>query len=376
MRVVHIIKVIRAAGAEQHLLTLLAGLRQRQVDARLLLLVEPQNPMQSYVEALQIRDVPVERMVIQHHADPTLLPRLMRKLRQLKPDVVHTHLIHADLYGTLAARLTGVRLVVSSRHNDDSFRRRAPVRLLLRGLWSLTDAGIAISDAIATFSIEVEGAPAEKIRRIHYGLENTPPLDRAGVRQALLGELRLPADALLVGMVCRLVEQKGVTYGLRAFANIAADFPSAHLLIVGEGPLHDNLMEAVIDFGLTERVHFLGWRADTPRLLAGLDGLLAPSLWEGFGLVLLEAMQQATPIIASAVSAIPEVVVTEQTGLLVAPRDVDGLTGALRRLLADDMLRRQFGTAGRVRLETAFSATTMVEATLTLYQQLATHPRT
>ncbi len=160
MRVVHIIKVIRIAGAEQHLITLLGGLRAQGIDARMILLVEPQNPMENYIEALNTQDVPVQPMVIRHHADVTIVPRLKQALEALSPDIVHTHLIHADLYGTIAARWIGVP-VISSRHNDDAFRYRAPVRLVNRMLWKMTTAGIAISDAIKVFSIKVEGSQPE-----------------------------------------------------------------------------------------------------------------------------------------------------------------------------------------------------------------------
>src|SRR5690348_13901063 len=124
MRVIHVIKADRAAGAEQHLLKLLAGLRARDIDVQMILLVEPKNDMQNYVQALKDLGVPVHRMVIYHHADVLIIKRLRDKLIELQPDIVHTHLIHADLYGTLVARWAGVPIIVTSRHNDDAFRYR------------------------------------------------------------------------------------------------------------------------------------------------------------------------------------------------------------------------------------------------------------
>ena len=367
MRVVHIIKVIRVAGAEQHLITLLGGLRAKQIDARMILLVEPHNPMDHYIAALNAKGVPVQPVIIRHHADVTLILRLKIELEKLAPDMVHTHLLHADLYGTLAARLVGIP-VISSRHNDDAFRYRTPVKVVNKTLWGITTAGIAISDAIARFSIEVEGAKQAQMHRIHYGLDTSVKgLDRADAQKKLISELGLPVDAVLIGMVCRLIEQKGVRYGLDAFCKIAQEFPQAHLLVVGEGGLRPQLEAKTQAAGLDSRVHFLGWRAEAARLMAGLDILLAPSLWEGFGLVLLEAMAQQTAIIASRVSAIPEVVVDRETGILVAPRDVNGLAEAMSELLRDPALRQHMGMMGRDRLETAFSATRMVDETIALY---------
>lgn len=369
MRVIHVIKAVGIAGAEQHLLTLLPGLRSCGVDARLILLFDPRRPMGEYAAAMAAKGVPVEALPIRHHADVTVLARLMSRFRQEKPDAVHTHLIHADVYGILAARLSGVRAILTSRHNDDAFRARQPVRMVNAALWRSVQAGIGISEAITRFSIAVEGAPAERMHTIHYGVDvSQPPLDRGAARRVLLQELGLPESARLVGMACRLVEQKGVSYAIDAFGRIAAEFPDAHLLIAGEGRLRAALeVQAAL---LAERVRFLGWRGNIPAFMAGLDVLLAPSLWEGFGLVLLEAMAQQTPIIASAVSAIPEIVIDGETGHLVQVRDAAGLADALRGLLADVAYRQHLGLVGRDRLEMAFSADTMVRRTLELYQQL------
>ncbi len=373
LRVVHIIKVTNIAGAETHLLTLLDGLKKRQVDVRLVMLVERGRPMEDYAAALVERGIPVEKLVIHANADPTLVFRLGKLLRTIQPQIVHTHLFHADLYGTLAARWAcrGAALI-TSRHNDNAFRRREPYRSLNRWLWGRAKAGIAISDSIARFAVEVEGAPVSRLRTIHYGLDYVArnPADRQSARQMLRRELNLPDDALAIGITCRLVEQKGVSYGLQAFARIMARFPGAHLLIVGDGPLRQPLENEAAALKLGDRIHFLGWREDVPRLMNAFDLLLMPSLWEGFGLVILEAMACQLPVVASAVSAIPEIVVNGETGLLVPPRDVEALAEALTQLLNDAPLRRHMGMLGEDRLETEFNAERMVDQTLNLYQEL------
>jgi glycosyltransferase involved in cell wall biosynthesis len=371
MRVVHIIKVVRIAGAEQHLLTLLEGLRANHIDARIVLLVEPSNPMENYVQAAGARGIPLERVVIRSHVDMSLHYRLWKLLKDLQPDIVHTHLLHADLFGIPAARAAGVPIVVTSRHNDNTFRRRSPIKQMNRSLWEMADAGIAISHALARFCIEIEGAPPEKIHTIYYGLDaNRWSVDAGSARAVLRGELNMGKQDMLVGLACRLIEQKGVNYGLRAFERVAQHFPTAHLVIAGEGPMRDALENQARWMVASERVHFLGWRADVPFLLAGLDILLAPSLWEGFGLVLLEAMAQAVPIIASDVSALPEIVVHGETGLLVPPRDADALAEALALLLGDKALRRHLGLMGQERLEDHFDTARMIGETIALYERL------
>lgn len=367
-RVIHLSKMTGAAGSEGHLLALLPGLRARGVDARLWMLVEPGNPVQDYVDRAEALGVPVERVIIRRHFDPELWRRLAVRLRDARPDLVHTHLIHADLYGIPAARWAGVRGVVSSRHNDDRFRRWLPVRVLSRWLWRQADAGIAISEAIRRFAIAYEGVSPQKIHTIHYGLDpasvHAPPDARTRLRQ----ELGLPADAPLVGSVCRLIEQKGLDNALDGFAQVAAEFPAAHYAIAGDGPLRGALEAQAARLGVADRVHFLGWRADAPAIFAALDVLLAPSRWEGFGLVFLEAMALGVPVISTRVSAIPEVIADGETGWLVPPDDPAAIAGALRAALADPDERCRRGEAGRARLESQFTVDAMVERTLAVYR--------
>jgi glycosyltransferase involved in cell wall biosynthesis len=368
MKVTHIIKATRISGAERHLLILLPALKARGVDVSLILLEAPLYPVDDMVAQLTAAGVPVVRIPIYRHLDWSVIGRIRAALRDLRPDIVHTHLIHADLYGTIAARLARVRTVISSRHNDDSFRRLLPIRLMSRLLWRMTSGGIAISQAIARFCIDVEGARPDKIMTVYYGM-TLHEQDRNDARRARLSERNLPNDALLVGMVCRLIDQKGVVYGLRAFAQVAPRFPNAYLLIAGDGSRRSALETEARTLGIADRVQFLGWQKDTSALLASLDILLMPSLWEGFGLVMLEAMAQSVPIIGSAVSAIPEVVLSGETGLLVPPRDTAALAAALEQLFQDSALRRHMGMMGQDRLETSFSVERMAADTLAVYNR-------
>jgi glycosyltransferase involved in cell wall biosynthesis len=369
-RIIHLSKMTGTAGSEGHLLVLLEGLRAAGTDARLWILVEPDKPVQDYVDRARSLGIPVERFVIRRDLDPALWRRLVSRLRGTSPDIVHTHLLHADLYGITAARRACVPYVVSSRHNDDRFRRKPLVRLLHRWLWRQTDAGIAISEAIRQFCITVEGAPIDRMFTIHYGLDPASIQAPPDARAQLCAALDLPGDALLIGSVCRLIEQKGLIYGLQGFAQIAGQFPTAHYVIAGDGPLRAELEAAAQALHLAAWVHFLGWRSDAHAIFAALDLLLAPSLWEGFGLVFLEAMALGVPILGTRVSAIPEVVIDGETGWLVPPRDPDAIAAALREALSDPALRRARGENGRQRLLAHFTVQAMVERTLAVYRSL------
>ena len=370
MRVAHIIKITRISGAERHLLILLSGLREQGVDARLIMLVEPGKPMHDMAAAAQERAIPLTRLTIRGTYDAPLLWRLRRVLRAAAPAIAHTHLMHADMYGYAAAKLARVSKVISSRHNDDQFRYRTRWRRLNHQLWQRLDAGIAISGAVANFAERIEGAPRDKLHIVRYGMEyrwlSDETIERA--RQSLRGELGLPLDAPLLGMVCRLVQQKGVPYALEALRRIHSAFPAARLVIIGDGEKAGELRQLATALGVAERVHWLRWRDDAAELMTALDVLLVPSLWEGFGLVVLEAMARRVPVIASRVSALPEVVVHGETGILIEARDVDGLAQAIARLLSDRALRKYMGLLGTARLEEHFSVQRMVNETITVYQ--------
>lgn len=369
-RVIHLSKMTGTSGSEGHLLVLLDGLRRAGLDTECWILVEPGNPVAEYVDAATARGIPTRRLTIRRDIDPLLWWRLRRDLRAVRPDAVHTHLIHADLHGITAARAAGVPHVISSRHNDDAFRRKWHYRMIHRWLWQRSSAGIAISDAIRRFTVNVEGAPPDRMHTIHYGLDPARVIAPETARADLCAEIGIPLDAPLVGSVCRLIEQKGLNDGLRGFAQIAEKHPTAHYVFAGDGDQRPALEALAAQLGLAGRVHFLGWRTDAHAILAGLDVLLAPSLWEGFGLVFLEAMALSRPIIASRVSAIPEVVCDGETGWLVPPCDPDAIAAALHAALRAPDERRARGAAGRRRLETDFTPQRMIDRTVALYRNL------
>jgi glycosyltransferase involved in cell wall biosynthesis len=244
------------------------------------------------------------------------------------------------------------------------------MRVLHHRLWRWTDAGIAISEAIRQFAITVEGAPEQRMHTIHYGLNPASVQAPTGARAELCEQLDLPPDVLIIGSVCRLIEQKGLIYGLRGFAQIVDQFPEAHYVIAGDGPLRAALESDTRALGIDAKVHFIGWRNDPYTIMAALDVFLAPSLWEGFGLVFLEAMALCVPIISTRVSAIPEVVEDGVTGWLIPPADADAIAQTLAETLAHPMLLRERGNRGRQRLEREFTTETMIERTLALYRGL------
>lgn len=357
MRVVHLHRVMGVGGSERHLLTLLPALRQRGIDATFVGL-DVGNPDPFYAQLDEL-DVPYTRLNAPRDLDPVLAYRLSRTLHGAQPDIVHTHLVHADAYGATTA---GRAPIVSTKHNDDPFRR-GPFRHVERLLARRAARTICITDALARFNIEHVGIPAEKIVVIHYGLDHLP----AAWGPPGGPELREGARLLLA--VSRLERQKGIDVAIEALALIRPQHPDAVLVVLGRGRLEQELLDLAAERGVADGVHLPGSVGDVAAWLGRAELLVHPARWEGFGLALLEAMLAQLPVVASEVSSIPEIVVHRETGLLVPPDDPAQLAAAVRSLLADPARGVAYGKAGRERVVERFSVNRMAEETAQVYTE-------
>jgi glycosyltransferase involved in cell wall biosynthesis len=313
---------------------------------------DPAWDTEPFYRALGVEAV---RLACPRDLDPALAAGLARTLRSLRPDVVHTHLVHADLYGGLAAP-RGAALV-STKHNDDPFRT-GPFRLVERGLARRARRLIAITEALRRFSVERVGIPAAKVEVVHYGLDELP---------AAWGENPpdpVSADAPVLLCVCRLEPQKGVDVAIRALPRIA----EGTLVVLGEGRGRARLEALARELGVAERVHLPGRVPDVAAWLRRASLLVHPVRWEGFGLAVLEAMLAGLPVVATRVSALPELVADGETGVLVPPDDPGALAAAVERALAEPAL----GERGRARSHAEFSVARMGERTLAVYARART----
>jgi glycosyltransferase involved in cell wall biosynthesis len=356
VKVAHIHRMRGVGGSERHLLTLLPALAERGTEAVFVGLDDPTWDAEPFYRELNVERV---RLPAPGDLDPRLLVSLRRALRSLRPDVVHTHLVHADVYGALSARGP----LVSTKHNDDRFRT-GPFRHLERVLTRRAGRVIAITEALARFTVERVGLPAGKVEVIHYGLDAPP---RAwGENPPVL----LPDGARVLLAVCRLTEQKGVDVVVRALALARAEHPEAVLVVVGEGPERAALERLAGDLRVADAVFMPGRVGDVAEWLGRAEVVVHPVRWEGFGLAVLEAMLAGRPVVASAVSSIPEIVVDGETGLLVHPDDPAALAAAVSGLLADGGLALRLGAAGLARARREFSVDRMTTRTIAVYERV------
>jgi glycosyltransferase involved in cell wall biosynthesis len=343
-------------GAEQHLLALLPALRERGVDVRFLSL-DGGLDADRFHRALEERDIPYRRVRIGADTSPRVARDVVRAVRAERPDLLHTHMVHADVYGSIAAHALRVPFA-STRHNDDRYLL-GPFRYVDRAFMHGVRRIIAISDAVRAFHVEA-GLPAGKLVTIHYGLDEGPAIPS----EVSPAEAGVPSDAQLVLAIGRLIEQKDHATLLRAFARV----DDAHLAILGWGPLEERTKALAQELGIAGRVHVLG-RVEPRDWLARADVFVHTSRWEGFGIVLLEAMLNRLPVVATRVSAVPEIVVDGVTGLLADAGDADAIASSLRQLLDDASRRQALGEAGYERVRAEFSVGRMTERTIAVYEE-------
>jgi glycosyltransferase involved in cell wall biosynthesis len=299
--------------------------------------------------------------------DPAAYVRLVRLLQRERPDVVHTFLIAASIYGRLAAFAAGVPLVLAAEQN---VYRRKPRRhaLLERALAARTYRVVACCEVVGRFYQQQVGVPASKVAVIYNAVRfgRRPDAADAIAARAALG---LPPDALVLGTLGRLTEQKGHRVLLRALAEVAQTVPSVMLLLAGTGALRDDLGAEAARLGLAGRVRFLGLRRDRETLYAAMDTFVLPSHWEGLSLALVEAMGAGRAVVATSVGGNPEVVSDGRTGLLVPPDDHQALADALIQVGIDRELRGALGEAAAADARSRFSIEQHVAQLAALYRQ-------
>ncbi len=374
LRVTYVIDKLHRAGAQSHLGALAPSL-DREAFAPEVVCLLGGGPV---AEELRAGGVPVEVMGLGRLYAPRALaavPRLARRLRALGVDVLHTYLVSANVYGTLAGRLAGVGAVVTSRR-DTGFSRNWRLRLVEEWLVNpLADRVVANAPAVADAARRERGLRGDKVIVIPNGVDlarfDPGRHPREEARASALREWGIAADEAVVGAIGSLTPVKGHADLLEAAALVVARLPRTRFVIVGDGPLRPALEARAQQLGLGERVVLAGVRADVARVLAALDVVALPSHTEGHSNVLLEAMAMARPVVATAVGGSPDVLRDGATGRLVPARDPPALAGALAGMIEEPEAARAMGREARRDVELRFSLPRMVGAYESLYRLLA-----
>jgi glycosyltransferase involved in cell wall biosynthesis len=348
-RVLHIQKVSGISGSEAHLLSLLPLLRERGWDATMLVLHEGEPGAQDFIERMRISGVPTQAWRMRLDADPTVFGRLALR----RPEIVHTHLVHADLHGLPAAALARVPLRVSTKHGFNEFRSHRALALADRAAGRFAHRQIAISAGLADYLAATEGFRRDAFTVVHYGIDAgaEPPAPPPEPRLLAIG---------------RLIPIKGFDVLLRAFEQARREVPGLTLELAGSGPLEQELRAAA-----PEGVTFLGHVSPVAPLIERSAIVVVPSRGEGFGMVALEAAERGRAAIVSNVGGLPEIVADGETGLVVPREDEHALAAAIVELARDPERVRELGAAARERAVRQFSAGAAADGVEAVYRSTA-----
>ncbi len=369
MRILHVISTLDVGGAEVHLLSQVRGQVARGHEVRVAYLLGQGTLKNDYLSA----GASCVRCVGKGLAAPWRL-RVDLKWAQL----VHSHLLRADMITALAVVLFGNRRrLISGKHNDERALLKPVGSFLHRCFGRVPARSIVLSDHVGRF-VEKHGHLARQHQsRVYYGIDPAPferaAADREG-RQALRAEFGFGEDDVVFLCVARFAPQKAHEVLLAAHAAARSKGP-VRLLLVGGDPFGDGVERAqsvARELGVLgdSSCQFAGIRRDVPALLGAADVFVMASRWEGLGLVFLEAMAAGLPVLATDVSAIPEVVLDGATGRLVKPDDAQAMAAAMVELAQSKSMREEFGRAGHARVLSHFGLDRMVDETLGVYGEV------
>ncbi|MCM8812070.1 MAG: glycosyltransferase [Candidatus Omnitrophica bacterium] len=365
MKIVHVIDDLGLGGAQRQLVELLKGLQAMGHETEVIALSEKKA---SYVQAVQQMGVPLTLIPHEGTWSWGTYRRVKQALAQSRPQIVQTWLFTADLYGRLAARRAGVPHIVSTVRSVEPDK---PLHYVWadRFLKRWTDRFIVNARAVGDVLRSREGVGSQKISVIYNGLD--PALfSPCGANGSFRREIQVQADVPLIGIVGRLAPVKDHETFLQAASLVLRNAPEALFLIVGDGDRKERLEKLAVDLGIQKSVRFFQSRQELAGLYGALDLLAVSSVYEGCSNVILEAMAAGKPVVATAVGGNPELVVPEETGLLVPPKKPQKLAAAIQRLIADPALRRRMGERARRRVEEEFTLQRMVQQTLLVYEEL------
>ncbi|HET8888495.1 MAG TPA: glycosyltransferase family 4 protein [Candidatus Angelobacter sp.] len=355
MRRVKVLQLISSGGyygAENMLLNLCASQEQSGCENSLLIFYNVHVPNVEFYERARRRGLSVRMVHCNGRADWRAVHQIEEYIQEDAVDLVHTHGYKADLYGYLAAWRCH-KPVVATCHNWVGGTAALGIynhldRMALKKFNALAAVSEKVAQRLLAF-----GVPAEKIKTIANGI------DVAAFERAEPVSLLKVEGGPVVGVVARLDLQKGFEYLLLAARKLCTDTRNLKIVIVGEGPDRSAIEDMIMQFGLQSNVILAGQQSNMPVFYAAMDIFVLPSLNEGLPMTVLEAMAASRPVIATRVGAIPGVIQDGENGLLVDPKDSEGLRKAIASLLDDPERRRRMGDQAHAWVSRNYTAKAM-----------------
>jgi glycosyltransferase involved in cell wall biosynthesis len=364
LRILFVLTGLAYGGAETQLVRLATRLKSRGWEVSVVSLMPPK----AYVEDLEAAGIPVFSLNIWRKLpDPRPVLRLARIIRKWQPDVVHSHMVHANLLARIVRFLAPIPvLICSARNIDEGGRFR---EILYRLTDSLCDLTTQVSHAGLERYVRVGAVPRHKIRYIPNGVDTER--FKPNLEDRLKFRKELGVDGFVWLAVGRFDPQKDYPTMLQAFARVVHKHSNTILLIAGDGPLRKTMENLARELGIEKRTKFLGIRRDIPQLMNAADAYVMSSSWEGMPNVLLEASATGLPIVATDVGGNREIVLDGVTGFLVPPRNPEALARAMLRIMdLSDEERKEMGKRARKHIEVKFNLDRVVDLWEILYYEL------
>jgi glycosyltransferase involved in cell wall biosynthesis len=306
--------------------------------------------------------------------DPASYWQLKKTLRRFRPEVVHTHSGKAGLLGRAAAWSLQVPAVIHTVHGAPfhPWQGRGARRFFEaceRWAARRCHAMVSVADAMTELMVAAGVAPREKFTTVYSGMEVEPFLQSGEHRQRVRRELGYGPEHVVIGKIARLFKLKGHEDVIRAAATVIEREPNARFLFVGDGLLRERFEREIASAGLGDCFRFTGLVPPQriPELIAAMDIVVHASLREGLARVLPQALLSGKPVVSYDIDGAREVAITDETGFLIPPRDVQRLAAALTRLTADPALRDRMGAEGRRRFTDRFRHEQMTAQLRQLY---------
>lgn len=374
----HVITTLGPAGAETMLLRLVSAMDRAHFEIEVISLTDIlELAPQMQAAGVRVRTLGMKKGI----PNPLLALRLAQWMRESKPDVVQTWMYHANLVGSLAARLAGNVPVIWGIHHSVLDRRVDKLRTMLvnRGCALLSrklPARIVCCSEAALNLHRKLGYAQEKLEVIPNGFDLEQVKPEQGARESLRRELKIPPDAVVIGIAARFHPHKDHRNFLWAAARLREKVADVHFVLCGLNITWENSQLAgwIDGARIRECCHLLGVRQDMPRLFAGMDIATTASRTEAFPIVIGEAMACETPCVVTDVG--DSAMIVGDTGIVVPPEDPDALAGAWRKLIeAGPQVRRRMGIAARKRVREHFALPAVLERYQSIYQRLAAGTR-
>jgi glycosyltransferase involved in cell wall biosynthesis len=302
--------------------------------------------------------------------------KLIRIFREERPHIVHTHTSKSGILGRWAARLTGVPIIIHTPHGHVFWgyfnRWKTAVYIFLERLTaSITNRIITLTEQEKKDHLRYHIADENKFTVIHSGVDLRKFSDTQVNAAEMKNKLGIAQGAFVVGTVGRLTPVKGQKYLIEAAAKILNKISEIGFVLLGDGELMNELKMQAASAGISDKVKFLGWREDVAEVMSTFDLFVLPSLNEGMGKVLVEAMAAGKPIIASDIGGMSDLVIHGKNGLLISPMNSDALANSIELVLRNSRMRTNMGEEGQ-RLSQEYDANSMISKIDCLYLQLLT----